>query len=85
MVAAVQVVELGAGLDSRAWRLPLPPATAWFEVGPLLLLSPFCAEGKLKEEALHGQAFVTRASEYGQRALKVITFCVSRCCAALAY
>eukprot|EP00884_Botryococcus_braunii_P022273 jgi/Botrbrau1/872/Bobra.0352s0061.1 len=27
-----QVVLLGAGMDSRAWRLPLPPGTRWFEV-----------------------------------------------------
>jgi methyltransferase (TIGR00027 family) len=26
------VVLLGAGLDTRAWRLPLPPGTAVFEV-----------------------------------------------------
>ena len=23
---------LGAGMDTRAWRLPLPPRTHWFEV-----------------------------------------------------
>jgi len=27
-----QVVMLGAGMDTRAWRLPLPPRTHWFEV-----------------------------------------------------
>ncbi|WP_433045357.1 class I SAM-dependent methyltransferase [Dactylosporangium sp. CS-033363] len=30
--AAPQVVLLGAGLDTRAWRLPLDPATVVFEV-----------------------------------------------------
>lgn len=28
----MQVVILGAGLDSRAWRLSLPPGVGWFEV-----------------------------------------------------
>lgn len=28
----LQVVVLGAGLDTRAWRLTLPAGTAWFEV-----------------------------------------------------
>lgn len=27
-----QVVLLGAGMDTRAWRLALPPGVAWFEV-----------------------------------------------------
>lgn len=27
-----QVVVLGAGMDSRPWRLPLPPGVVWFEV-----------------------------------------------------
>lgn len=28
----MQVVLLGAGMDSRPWRLELPPGVAWFEV-----------------------------------------------------
>ncbi len=28
----LQVVLLGAGMDTRAWRLELPPGVAWFEV-----------------------------------------------------
>jgi O-methyltransferase involved in polyketide biosynthesis len=27
-----QVVVLGAGMDTRPWRLQLPPGVAWFEV-----------------------------------------------------
>lgn len=27
-----QLVMLGAGMDSRAWRLPVPPGLKWFEV-----------------------------------------------------
>lgn len=27
-----QVVVLGSGMDSRPWRLPLPPGTRWWEV-----------------------------------------------------
>ena len=27
-----QVVVLGSGLDSRPWRLALPPGVTWFEV-----------------------------------------------------
>lgn len=27
-----QVVMLGSGMDTRPWRLPLPPNTSWFEV-----------------------------------------------------
>ena len=27
-----QVVALGAGMDARPWRLPLPPGTRWWEV-----------------------------------------------------
>ena len=27
-----QLVMLGSGMDSRAWRLPLPPGLKWFEV-----------------------------------------------------
>lgn len=27
-----QLVVLGAGMDSRAWRLPMPPGLKWFEV-----------------------------------------------------
>jgi hypothetical protein len=29
---SAQVVLLGAGMDSRPWRLALPPGVAWFEV-----------------------------------------------------
>jgi O-methyltransferase involved in polyketide biosynthesis len=29
---SVQVVLLGAGMDTRPWRLPLPPGTLWLEV-----------------------------------------------------
>mmetsp|Transcript_1012 Transcript_1012/g.2362 ORF Transcript_1012/g.2362 Transcript_1012/m.2362 type:complete len:293 (+) Transcript_1012:823-1701(+) len=29
---AVQVVMLGAGMDTRPWRLRLPPGVAWFEL-----------------------------------------------------
>ena len=28
----MQVVLLGAGMDSRAWRLELPPGTCWYEL-----------------------------------------------------
>jgi hypothetical protein len=36
----VQVVMLGAGLDARAWRLPLPPGSvAWFEIDQADLLA----------------------------------------------
>ena len=34
-----QVVLLGAGLDTRAWRLPLPPGTRVFEVDEPALVS----------------------------------------------
>lgn len=27
-----QVIVLGAGMDSRPWRLPLPPNVSWFEI-----------------------------------------------------
>lgn len=30
--ACTQVVQLGAGMDTRAWRLDLPQGVAWFEV-----------------------------------------------------
>ncbi|GBF95554.1 hypothetical protein Rsub_08535 [Raphidocelis subcapitata] len=38
--AAVQVVSIGAGMDTRPWRLSLPPGTAWFDVdqAPVLAL-----------------------------------------------
>lgn len=29
---AVQVVLLGAGMDTRAWRIRLPVGVRWFEV-----------------------------------------------------
>jgi hypothetical protein len=32
LLCAAQVVLLGAGMDSRPWRLALPAGTAWFEV-----------------------------------------------------
>ncbi|WP_027346156.1 class I SAM-dependent methyltransferase [Hamadaea tsunoensis] len=38
-----QVVLLGAGLDTRAWRLPLDPATGWYEIDS----SPFPAKETL--------------------------------------
>lgn len=31
-VCRMQVVMLGAGMDTRPWRLPLPPHLKWFEL-----------------------------------------------------
>ncbi|MEU7875854.1 SAM-dependent methyltransferase [Dactylosporangium sp. NPDC049140] len=54
-----QVVLLGAGLDTRAWRLPLPPATTVFEVdragglGPkrsLVPVPPGCARREVEAD-----------------------------------
>ncbi|MCJ1461831.1 hypothetical protein MMC07_000430 [Pseudocyphellaria aurata] len=42
----LQVVMLGAGLDSRPWRLLLPPGVAWFEVD-----MPACIA--IKQSRLH--------------------------------
>lgn len=37
-----QVVMLGAGMDSRPWRLPLPPGVRWFEIDRVDVLNAKC-------------------------------------------
>lgn len=37
--ALLQVVLLGSGMDTRPWRLALPPGIAWFEVDRLDVLT----------------------------------------------
>jgi O-methyltransferase involved in polyketide biosynthesis len=60
----VQVVMLGAGMDTRPWRLALPPGTRWFELDRQDVLA-----AKQRAMAAAGAAFqgADRAASTGSK------------------
>lgn len=60
----LQVVLLGSGLDSRPWRLALPPGVAWFEVDRRDVLAA-------KTRRLKEMGAQTRADSRPQAALQM--------------
>lgn len=53
------VILAGAGMDARAWRLPLPPGTAWVEVDGEAVL-------RVKQRDLAAARAATAAASTGQ-------------------
>ncbi|KAL0021692.1 hypothetical protein WJX79_001040 [Trebouxia sp. C0005] len=63
-----QVVLLGAGLDTRAWRLAFPPGVAWYEVDQASVLdfkiSRLQKAGAGMQAGLTSKAFPLKSASY---------------------
>lgn len=63
-----QVVLLGAGLDTRAWRLPFPPGVAWYEVDQASVLdfkiSRLQKAGAGMQAGVSSKAFPLKSASY---------------------
>lgn len=66
-----QVVVLGAGMDSRPWRLPLPPNVSWFEIDQ----SEVVAEKKRALVLASAEVPGSNTSALAQFALRCSSWC----------